>query len=584
MTRSGLPLRAAVCLSLLTVTACAGKQAVVTPAPRPVAVADAPRPSPPVPAPVPAPRDPIADLIAESTRLHDLGQRELADGHLAAAKAAFNRAIEVLLAYPPGARSESRLRAHFDQLVQRISAAELKSLAEGDGFTEKVTEPASIDQLLTTTTFDTAPPSQETTDAVTADLESTAHDIEIPLNDRVLSFVQLFTGRLKKYLEDGLGRGTRFLPMIQEVFRQEGVPQDLVYVPLVESAFKPTALSRAKAKGLWQFMPGTGDDHGLKRDWYVDERSDAEKATRAAATYLKTLSRMFDGDWHLALASYNAGPGRVQRAMKRSGRTDYWDLTESTRYLPRETRDYVPLVLAAIVVARNPAQYGLTVEPSNLPPYERVTVPGAVDLRRVAEWVEVPVQILQDLNPELRRWMTPVRSADYELKVPDGTAEIIRTRLAESEEARASLAYYTVKKGQTLASIAKALNVSRADLAEANYLAARARLRAGQQLIIPRAPALLLAGAAPEGIDVVSAADRPVDVPVPAVAAAPPPRDVTPPAKLTHRVKRGETLFSIARRYGITVASLKQWNQIRGSVIKVGQRLSILGTRALATH
>jgi membrane-bound lytic murein transglycosylase D len=269
--------------------------------------------------------------------------------------------------------------------------------------------------------------------------------------------------------------------------------------------------------------------------------------------------------------------------MKRSGRTDFWSLASSSRYLPQETRDYVPLVLAAIIVARNPAQYGLSVEPSALPPYERVVVPGAVDLRRIAEWVEVPVQLLQDLNPELRRWMTPLRTSDYELKVPDGTAEIVRARLLDaSTDARASLTYYTVKKGQTMQSIAKALKVSRTDLAEANYLSSRARLQIGQQLIVPRAPTLLLAG----GAEVPASSSTPVvDVPVPAVAAVErAPRDVTPPAKLTHRVRQGDTLFSIARRYGTSVASLRQWNRIRGSVIKVGQRITILGARTLSTN
>ena len=150
----------------------------------------------------------------------------------------------------------------------------------------------------------------------------------------------------------------------------EGIPLDLAYVPLVESAFKPSALSKAKARGIWQFMRGTALENGLKHDWYIDERADADKATLAAAKYLKTLGRMFDGDWHLALASYNGGPGRVQRAIKRSGRDDFWELSASSRFLPQETRDYVPLILAAILIAKNPAQYGMTITPWEEPKYE----------------------------------------------------------------------------------------------------------------------------------------------------------------------------------------------------------------------
>ncbi len=322
------------------------------------------------PAPAPEPirlADPVTELIAVSTLSFEAGQRELELGHLDSAKAHFNRALEVLLESPVGGRTEPRVRDHFDQLVDRISAYEVTALAQGDGFAEQRYESASIDQILAISTFDIPAPSAETTQAVTADLQAIVHDIDIPLNAKVLSFVQLFTGRLKSYLEEGLNRGMQFLPMIQDVFRAEGLPLDLAYIPLVESAFKPSALSRAKAKGMWQFMRGTALENGLTHDWYIDERAEPEKATRAAAKYLKTLNGMFDGDWHLALASYNGGPGRVQRAVKRSGRSDFWKLTATTRYLPRETRDYVPLILAAIIIARNPAQYGMNVLPFESP-------------------------------------------------------------------------------------------------------------------------------------------------------------------------------------------------------------------------
>jgi len=533
----------------------------------------------------PIPGDAVSELIALSTSHFEAGQRELREGHLEMAKAEFNKSLEVLLESRFGARTVPRIREHFDRLVERISAYELTALAQGDGFTEKRYEPATIDDLLTISTFEQPPATPETKQAVSDDLQETPHDIDIPLNGRVLQYVQLFSGRLKSYLEDGLSRGVQYLPMIQEVFRAEGLPLDLAYVPLIESAFKPSALSKAKAKGIWQFMRGTALENGLQHDWYIDERADPEKATRAAAKYLTTLHNMF-GDWHLALASYNGGPGRVQRAVKRSKRTDFWQLSASSRYLPRETRDYVPLILAAIVIARNPAQYGLAIVEPELPQTERVTVYGPIDLRKVAEWAGVPAEAIQDLNPELRRWTTPVRATDYTLTVPQGTGARILAAMGTAEpEDLVSFNRYTVKKGETIQTIAKKLKVSRTDLAEANYLSTKARLDAGQQLIIPRAPTTMLAArtdtpapvAESRSVDAVVASNvRP-----PVVQNASAASGVT---RLTHRVKRGETLFSIANLYQTTVAALKQWNRISGSAIKIGQRLTIVRSTGSATN
>jgi membrane-bound lytic murein transglycosylase D len=517
-------------------------------------------------------------LIAVSTLYFEAGEHELQLGHLAAAKREFDRALEVLAEPPLGGRTEPRIREHFDRLAERIRAYEVTALAERDSVGEQRADTAGIDQILAIPTFEIPSPTLETTRAVAADLRAIVHDIDIPLNAKVLSFVELFTGRLKSFLEEGLSRGLQYLPMIQSIFRAEGLPLDLAYVPLVESAFKPTALSRAKAKGIWQFMRGTALENGLKHDWYIDERAEPEKATRAAARYLKTLSEMFGGDWHLALASYNGGPSRVQRAITRSGRTDFWKLAASSRYLPRETRDYVPLILAAIIIARNPAMYGFDIQPVELPQFETVALTTAVDLRRVAEWVGTPVQTIQELNPELRRWTTPVGTGEYELKVPLGTADVVQARLAQVDPAElAPLNWHTVKKGETLLTIAKRLRVSRTDLAEANYLSTRAKLQPGQRLIIPRAPALPLA-------------TRP-DTPTPPAASPPEPAVLTvsntapdarptEPVSIIYRVKQGDTLSSIARLYRTTVASLKAWNRLRSNSIKVGQRLTIFTTRA----
>jgi membrane-bound lytic murein transglycosylase D len=576
--RTLLPVAAAVGASIF-VGGCGSSlktvQTTVTPPAAPVAAMVVPQAAPILE------HDPVAGLIAESQRHFASGEQELALGHLEQAKVSFDRAVDVLLTSPYGARSEPRLRQHFDRLVERISAHEITALAQGDGFVEKKSEPASIDDLLAISTFDQPAPTSETQSAVENDLSRTSHDVDIPLNRKVLSYIELFQGNLREWFDEGLRRGTRYLPMIEEEFRAQGLPLDLAYIPLIESAFKTNAQSRAKAKGLWQFMRATGLEHGLKQNWYIDERSDPEKATRAAAQYLKTLGRMFEGDWHLAMASYNGGPGRVQRAIKRSRKGDFWELTATSRYLPRETREYVPMILAAMVIAKNPSQYGFIVEPELPLGYEKVPVAHAIDLRHVAEWTGAPIDDIEALNPELRRWTTPVRYPNYEIKVPVGSGDAFRARLAETApENLTAFQWHSVKRGESLLTISRKLKVKQADLAEANSLSLRAHVKPGQQLIIPRAPTTLLAArtdnAAPEAV----VAESRAVVSEAAMLDSTPTGEPLEPQKLVHRVKRGDTLLSIARLYNTTVDSLKSWNsRIRGTRINIGDRLTIFASR-----
>jgi peptidoglycan lytic transglycosylase D len=548
-------------------------RSVATSAPAPLHAATLSESAPPTttPAAQTAPvEDPVLTLIAVSERHFKAGQTELEQGHFAAAKQEFNRSIEVLLESPYGARTEPRIREHFDRLVDRISTYEVRALAAGDGFTEKKYEPASIDELLAlSTTFGTPAATPEVKDTVRAD--PATHDIAIPLNQRVLSYIELFQGRLHDFIEEGMQRGSKYLPMIQNVFRAEGLPLDLAYVPLVESAFKPNALSRVKAKGVWQFMTGTALENGLRRDWYIDERSDPEKATIAAAKYLHTLAKIFNGDWHLALASYNGGPGRLQRAMKTARMDDFWQLAARPKLLPRETREYVPMILAAIIIARNPAQYGFDFEAEQPPSFEKVTLPRPVDLRRVAEWTDTTIDEIQALNPELRRWTTPIRDKKYELKVPAGKADVVRARLDEAVSTDlASLKFYTVKRGDTLPLIAKKLHVSKADLAEANYLPVTARVAAGQKLMVPHEATVLMAAQTDRSVPVADSRRT--------VASAGELPDVTSTnrVKTLYQVKRGDTLASIAELFKTTVSSLKTWNpRVPGDHLMAGQRLTV---------
>ncbi len=560
--RAWLPVLAAICLAL---AACGSNPKPQVPA--------VPEPTPQLPAVVPAPQpppDPVEGLIRASQKYFESGERELKMGHLERARSEFDRAVDVLLESPYGARTDARLREHFDRLVDRINAHEVLALAQGDGFVEKRYEPAAIDELLKIATFPRPAADKTTTEAVKEDLAGNLHDIPIADNERVLSYVELFRGRLRDYITESLTRGTKYLPMIQNVFRAEGLPLDLAYIPIIESGFKTNALSKASAKGPWQFMKATAIENGLKHDWYIDERSDPEKATLAAARYLKTLYKLFDGDWNLVLAAYNGGLGRLQRAMKKAGTEDFWEMSSNPKYLPKETREYVPLILAAIIVARNPVQYGFDIVSQDPIAYDKVLIPRAMDLRRVAEWTGASVDDIQALNPELRRWTTPIKYPDFQLKVPPGTGPVLEAKLADASASDfAALKWYTVRRGETLLGISRKLKVSRIDLAEANSLSIRSRVRAGQELIIPRPPAVLLATNTdrPAPAEVASRSlSGTATVPSPAA-----PKDQV----ITYRVKRGDTLSRIARLFDTSVAELRKWNKLTSTTLSIGARLTI---------
>jgi membrane-bound lytic murein transglycosylase D len=526
----------------------------------------------PAPAPVRPLVDPIDALIATSQAHFQAGEQELKAGHLEKARQDFDRAVGVLLDAPYGARTDARLREHFDRLIDRVNAYEVTALSQGDGFAEQRVVAAPIDELLKNATTFPAPAADAATQAaVKADLQQNAHDIPIPDNAKILSYVEVFQGRLRDYIQESLERGAKYMPMIENVFRAEGLPLDLAYIPIIESSFKTNALSKANAKGPWQFMKGTAQEHDLKIDWFIDERSDPEKATIAAARYLKTLSTMFDGDWNMVLAAYNGGPGRVSRAMKRSGVDDFWKLSATSKWLPKETREYVPLILAAMIIGRNPTQYGFEIAAAEPTEYEKVALPQAIDLRRVAEWAGTSVDEIQQLNPELRRWTTPAKP-NYEVKVPAGTADKLAARLAEASPADFSaFKWYTAKKGETLLTVARHFGVSRSDVAEANNLSLNTHLRAGQELIIPRQPATILA-ARTEHTAPSAVASRNIAEPAATPTVSQPARVVA----VTYKVRQGDTLFSIAQLFDTTVAKIKSWNRLSSNRIAPGTRLKIM--------
>jgi membrane-bound lytic murein transglycosylase D len=513
----------------------------------PRATTVAPVPEPP---PTAAARDLAAAVLAESDEALRAGLAAADEGHLDRARADFDRAVDVLLSFPGGAAAEPRLADAYRRTLETIQVREIEMLAAGDGFTESASEPASIDAVEALPVGET-PASEQTRAQAVAAVAAEKPDLPVELNEAVLSCLDLYQGRLRDWFSAALSRGQRYLPHIREVFAEEGIPQDLAYVALVESAFKPTAYSRARARGVWQFISATGRRYGLQQDWWIDERSDPEKATHAAAKYLKELYEMFD-DWNLALAAYNAGEMKVARAMKRYKTSDFWRLRE-TRGLRRETKNYVPLIHAAIVIAKSPERYGFTVVADEVPESEEVAIEGAYDLRVVAECASEPVETIRALNPQLRRLATPA-DRTFALKVPAGRAAALRDCLADlPPEKRVAFRTHVVRRGQSLAGIARANGVTARDIAEANNLSLRRRLRPGTQLIIP-----------------IPARSR-----VTTARHASPPKDAD---RVRYRIRRGDTLASIAARYNTTVDELRTWNGLRGSMIAAGSFLTIYTT------
>lgn len=529
-----------------------GRKAAATPSP----LAEAPKP----------PEDPLARLVAQADAHLDAGLAEARDGHLAAARLEFDRAIDAYLTAPGGAFSDPRLAEAYRRTLEAIHLREMEFLAAGDGFTETQSEPASIDEV-GLLPVEEAPASAETRAMAAEAVQEETLDVRVELNEAVLSCIDLYQGRLREWFEEALARGHRYLPHIREVFAAEGLPQDLAYVALVESAFKPNAYSRARAKGVWQFISATGKRYGLRQDWWVDERSDPEKATRAAAAYLKELYAMF-GDWNLALAAYNAGERRVQRGIDRYKTNDFWRLRK-TRAFRRETRNYVPLIHAAILIAKAPEKYGFAITPESPPEYETVPVEGAVDLRVIAECVEAPIEDVRGLNPALRRLATPA-GRRFDVRVPSGRAEALAACLESlPPQKRVRFRTHVVARGQTLSGIAARNGVRARDIAEANNLSLGRLLRVGTELIIPIAPR-------PR----ISPARRAAAGPAPLVPAAGVDEAADGRVRIRYRIRPGDTLTGIAAQYGTTVRALRSWNGLRSSWIAAGDHLTIYAQAA----
>ena len=395
-------------------------------------------------------------------------------------------------------------------------------------------------------------------------------DVPLQVNADVLKWIEFFTGAGRSTFERWLKRSGRYMELFRTVLQKEGLPPDLVHLVFVESGFNVNARSYAAAVGPWQFLRSTSRLFGLNVNQWVDERKDPEKATVAAARYLKHLYGIF-GDWPLALASYNAGEGTVLRAIKSQGTTNYWDLR-----LPRQTEQYVPQFMAALAITRDPARYGFSdVEIDDPIRFDEVCFKGGVDLRAIAKLADCSITELKELNPAVRTMKLSGSGGVTTLRVPEGKSEIIQQKLADGAKLPAVnlTVRHSVRRGETLSSIAHEYSVSPGKLAAVNGISKQKPLRRGMMLTIPASlhaptPSVLASSEDPRAsTDYVPA------------------RKIGLPAKLqgnsdasdrvNHIVKKGETLASISEQYGVSGDDIRRWNNLKTGTLKPKQRLRV---------
>jgi len=541
-------------------TAPALKPAAPPPAPAPVTASAAAQPAAPqrdsqaAPAqksaeagsPAPPTSDPVADLIAKVEKEYQTGLANYHVGKTDDAKKNFDNALNALLGSTFDVRSDDRLQKEFDRVVQGVNdlypGGPSEPQQEAQQEPQQKSEPAPIDE-----TNGVTPPADAGIKAkAEAQIKNTNSDLPLMMTDQVAGYISYFSGYGRGVFERAYARSGRYHDMIVATLKQEGVPQDLIYLAQAESGFHPLAVSRAGARGIWQFMASRGRGYGLHHNMWVDDRQDPEKSTRAAARHLKELYAQF-GDWYLAMAAYNSGPGTVQSAVKRTGYADFWELYRRN-VLPHETRNYVPIILAVTIMTKNPSQYGLDDVVRDLPrAYDTETINYPVDLRLVAECINSTPAELQDLNPSLLRLSTP-RTGKFDLHLPAGTKDQYETAIASIPgDMRLWWRYHTVQSGDTLASLARSYHTTVKSIKEVNHLDSP-DLEADAKLVIPIAP-----GKHPQSDTATYA------------------RHIT-----RYHVHKGDTVESVAENFGVSPQMIRRWNGLRGS--------SLSGRRIVALH
>ncbi len=472
----------------------------------------------------------VQEVIIKAEDYFKKGLLNLKDSKRMQARKDFDSAVDTVLESGMDVRGNPNLQKYYLELVERIYREEVPAtqprteiaMATTDaanplaiaqkqqpppqiGFLEQKFEPSPLDELskLKLTQDEEVVTSEEV-----AELDEAKQTLgfKFDTHPMIQQYINYYQGRGRGTMDSGLRRSGRFMRMARKIFREEGIPEDIAWLGQVESAWRPTAQSWAAASGLWQFIPGTGARFGLRQTAWVDERNSFEKATRASARYLKWLNQRYNGDWELAMGAYNTGEGNIDRAIRRAGSRNFWKIYP---YIAQETRNYVPNILATILIAKNPAKYGFHgIKPEAPLSYDVVRVPSATSLGLIANITNSSVDYLRSINPELRRDVTP-RGESYDVRVPAGRAKqfvaalrdipmnlrdgggsvqrVVKTyvRAGQTAPTGARLTKVRARAGETIASIAARYNAAPDEVARLNGIAANASLQANQEITVP---------------------------------------------------------------------------------------------------